>query len=1362
MGLFSLMSKIPITAMKQASSIFSTASAGSFLAASGFETFISAVWTFICKAFYFIGKWLLYVLDIIYAYVQELCGLNMSYESLEKMVSKESDFVFNLLFTATDTIVPIIKNLIGLAIALILFFAILAVIRTEFNSIRNGSPADLKSVARDTLRAFVLLIITPMLAIVGIVASNTILKTLYNATNPSGATSLSTQLFSASTVSASSYRIYAQNGYRIPITFDFSKDQEIIDYYTDHPLTQEFRDYVTSSDNIVYANYRMFENDSFTKFDLLNDTTGTDSVKERVTGYYKIYDRSSSAASSAGGVSQYKKLQAYKTEYYVMADVIDFCINTSNTVYFKTIQEVLDSVAAMNDETTFKNILSMYGIKLLDADLKEIKLLSAPSIHASTQVRSEKNSYLDLYRSREWQVIRYTSKYYDVSDNSEPSRKMDIEYNHVRGTTDEVQGAKYIIAVERSKEIGGVTYPYFYPLTQGFSVGTTFGFDSEYIQRGQIIAAKGIFYEAKYPTAIRQSKDGSEVQFYRQKIETIEVGDASAIAGGSITKEKVSGIKGFFKKLMAPFNPKVNLNADENAITTAYAPKETKVNILSSGMLSISYMFSDNVSNGIGAAVSWIANVVQSVKGAEGVEQLGLYGLNLANLFYPTKINVLVLIAGAVLMVKITFTAIFGLINRAYELFLTIIIYPTACATIPFDDNGYKEWTKTYTQRLFSTYGLILGLNFVILLFPIIGKIEFFTAGDIALSKPIMRFKNLFSLGGIIPITVEFIKDFLNLMVVILFELVAFTLIETVPETINQITGSSDVKGIDPIGAISKVIKTGVAIVKMFTGAGTALGIKDFILALVPSKNNKARQKIKNKIKERKDKIKEGFKKSLPGSELVRAAKDKKFMNDKKKEQKDAFKNLKESMNSGSPDAKAVQNNFDKLLKSQEAYSNAIKDPRGGRQAERDQKREDGKMGKDLHRDDGEGGEGDINTEDMTDEEIKEEAEKTEKAIKHIEKKVKETKNMDKKSRKKDASEILSPQEYELLQKHKARLEQLKEEQKTRKNDNKDSKKARREVKRLQKKEQKNGALDAEDQKKLEEAEKATLEHASKQQTRENKKNERDEKSKQRAQQAKHDAKVQKKADKMKGAFIEGSRGSKGKQKKYLKQMQNAIDNSYEDLTADGFTQEQIDQMLNQIASGTNINSLALNDKQKKTMQNLVDNTKNQQQMLSIMEESDRGEAQRQANLQRYKDHGKNKSKRVRKKWAKQIAGRADTSEEEKQIQERLDEITNKEGVNSHNIKEYQKLKQRQIEIETQKRVDENRNAEVVNRAPKAGKKQAKQDSKINKLKQKWRQEAADFHNTFDYNDIEAYVNEKLSDYLFKKNKKANKKNKRK
>ena len=119
MGLINLFSTVPNYAMKISSSIFSSGSAINYMSAAvGSDSMVSVIFTFLAKAFYFVAKWMLYLLDIIFSYVQQLCGLNMSFESLDKMVSKESDFVFNLLLTAKSAT----QLMIAVAIQSTLYF----------------------------------------------------------------------------------------------------------------------------------------------------------------------------------------------------------------------------------------------------------------------------------------------------------------------------------------------------------------------------------------------------------------------------------------------------------------------------------------------------------------------------------------------------------------------------------------------------------------------------------------------------------------------------------------------------------------------------------------------------------------------------------------------------------------------------------------------------------------------------------------------------------------------------------------------------------------------------------------------------------------------------------------------------------------------------------------------------------------------------------------------------------------------------------------------------------------------------------------------------------------------------------------
>ena len=1290
MNLVNSITKIPTFMMKIASSIFSSGS-NFICGASGFTNFIDVVFNLLSKLFYFVSKWMLFILDILFSFIRQLCGLEMKYDSLETMVSKESDFVFNLLFTATDTITPIIRNLIGLVISLILFFAILAVIKTTFESLKNKSPADVKGVFAKMIRAFVLLIITPMLAIIGIVAANSILKALYNATNTTNSNSLSTQLFSASATSASAYRIYALNGLKIPITFDFTKQMEVIEYYKDHPLTDEYRNYVGSLDDIVFTNYKEFNEGSFTEFARLNDTySPTGSAAERAAAYYTYYDRHADAfsvGSEKTTVNSYKKILAYRPEYYVMADVVDYCIESGEKAYFRTVQEMLDSIAEIEDNILFNTVVSMFDITFHDKDLKEYKLNGTRNPADQTTCESDNDTWLEVFKKDAWRVIRFESTYYDVDDSSKPTRKMDIQYNHVRGATDELEGAKYIMCVGKDATVWVdgeyVKKSYYYPLTIGYTAGSGF-FESEFIQMNQMVAAKGIFSQSTYPTAIRQTEDGAEVQFYRHNLITVTVGNPESIATGEMKSEEKSGLAKFFEKLAALFNPKINLSLDKDQIVTAYSYEEIIVNNLASGTLSLSYMFEDSFTSFLGGTglLNGAGNVVRSATGAEGTEQIGLFGLKLENLFLPRKINLIILIMGSLIMVKMLFLAVFALINRGYELFLTILIYPTACATIPLDESGYQQWTRTYVGRLFATYGYVLGLNFIIMLLPVISELQVFTAGEIAISKPIARFRNLFSFGGVIPITYDFLADFLNLVCVILFEIVAFTLLETLPETISQIVGASNVRGINPIETFAKAYKLVSSVITTIAseGSGILKGLWDVFLAISPNKKKRddARARLKQKTKDK-------AKKFVPGSAIVDAAKDKKNLKEKKNAQKDAMANLKESMNGGKTikdektgqeramtqeeQAKDVEESFNKMIEAQSQYNAALKDPRGNREAEDEKKREAEKEGLD------ESSRGDDEDMEYDDEgnETGEAADVSHKSSRQLKKSKKRQESIVRRLEAKEKDGSLTSEEKRSLERQKKKLEKTNEAL----NGKKTYKNAKKKMKKLQKK-QGGGALTDGEQNELNmyTAEVQNYESGHSKADRKKIAGQRKAEAKERMRSRKLDEKEAERQKKVRQRFTTGSKLSQG-----VHMLANTAEQErmLKGLEESGLSREDIE-------SG-NVNEDALTFKQKQQLKRYRAATSNIQTAVdAVASNADvkaKYDARRQAQYDLYKHRNKAGSllgggDRLLKKKNANVAKH---QQELSNIELELDNIKNSGGVDASNIKRYQELQRRKAKL---------------------------------------------------------------------------------
>ena len=227
-------------------------------------------------------------------------------------------------------------------------------------------------------------------------------------------------------------------------------------------------------------------------------------------------------------------------------------------------------------------------------------------------------------------------------------------------------------------------------------------------------------------------------------------------------------------------------------MSTTYTNKTSEVFVLKDGKLHISYFFADSLTSSLSSK---------------------MYGMNLNCLFDPLSINYVILLIGTAMFLKIIFASIFQFIERGFKVFMLILIYPVACATLPIDDasgagnnNAYTKWSKSYTKLLFSTYGLILGINFVFIILPVIDELEFFTPENLVENKALGRLANAlfrpWTLLGIQsvpfdPINYSVITNFLNKLMRIMFQIAAFSLItqtgkgggETFADVINTVVG---------------------------------------------------------------------------------------------------------------------------------------------------------------------------------------------------------------------------------------------------------------------------------------------------------------------------------------------------------------------------------------------------------------------------------------------------------------------------------------------------------------------------------------------------------------------------------------------
>lgn len=146
--------------------------------------------------------------------------------------------------------------------------------------------------------------------------------------------------------------------------------------------------------------------------------------------------------------------------------------------------------------------------------------------------------------------------------------------------------------------------------------------------------------------------------------------------------------------------------------------------------------------------------------------------VKLQSFYSASKINYVVLLISSILIIKVLFTSLWGVIKRFYMITLYYLAMPVAASTMPIDDGArFGEVRKKIVGEVLSTYGVLIGLNvFFVLLAPIesISK-TIFTEEAIANSGSYFLKK--------LPISAKMLNEFIY----VLFLLVAFTLIGELP-----------------------------------------------------------------------------------------------------------------------------------------------------------------------------------------------------------------------------------------------------------------------------------------------------------------------------------------------------------------------------------------------------------------------------------------------------------------------------------------------------------------------------------------------------------------------------------------------------
>ena len=352
---FALFSKLM---MKLPSSI-SVGNNISLMSAFGLENLGNTILNFLFSLIYTVCKWVLYFLDIVFFYIKQLSGLDVDTSSLSSLSSSDSDMVFKMLASNDNMITQIIRQLITVALVVIIVLTIIALIKTQFDALKTNSPGDNGKIIKNTLKSLVWLLITPMIFLGGIMMSNILLKSLYNAINVTGSSSIGSSVFSLASTSGNVYRIYAQNGNRIPIYFEFSENEKILDQLDNQEtLTQKGIEYLTSEDNPTYQAHLMFEEGTYYKFDEI-DNNATETTPEGA--YFEYYDKPANQY-----YAQYERIRAYREEYFVMADFVDYAVKRSaviavNIDVFK--QNIVQRMHTGIEDQTAVDIIPENGIR---------------------------------------------------------------------------------------------------------------------------------------------------------------------------------------------------------------------------------------------------------------------------------------------------------------------------------------------------------------------------------------------------------------------------------------------------------------------------------------------------------------------------------------------------------------------------------------------------------------------------------------------------------------------------------------------------------------------------------------------------------------------------------------------------------------------------------------------------------------------------------------------------------------------------------------------------------------------------------------------------------------------------------------
>lgn len=682
---------------------------------SGISTFINNILTSIgnallsfgefllrclAKIAYFLAELALNIMDFMNIVIKNMAGQATNYSISGNSNLAENDILFQFLFN--ELTLKILKYVFVFSALLLIIFTIMAIIKNEWQNHITGKQNSIKKILRKTLLSIFTTLIVPFILIVGIVFSNVVLASAMNAiTGQNDSFSLGAQLFSASSYEANKYRIYAQDGKKIPIVFDYDGGFEnsvttTIPDITESSTTEQDKqiDEILNSGNFSAGQsaYQMFQTETFYSFDSISDGSS----------YYKIYD---------GGYLKTKQI-----EYYAMADFIDFAMLSGGEFYVVNAEKIFSQVIryiANNDmpnaeDESYKVICDVLSDFV--AYDKDDNILNSQAKAQEIDNDPTKIDHVDF------SVYYNASRADALSTTGFDGEK--CSYASVAGSTDEVTGAKYLfcqkqaigdsgdyiyVPVRLGDQVNGITF------TSNFLASAPKSEDGKETTRNEsMFIARGIFSSSGYPTAIRE--EGSTIVFYRQdpvspsKLSYSEIFNYSDSKDGegSGTNALANMVEFFTGVDVSGLMPDVRINLN---FLRAFTKNEYSATSLQSGKFTLNYSF-------VGSNIS------------------------LQNVYDELSINYVVLIFAVASLFRSLLYIIWGLIQRLYEITLLWITMPGWIAKFPLesgdsiggDKTAFNAWKTSMIERVLSLYSIYLSLAIVLMLVPVVFSFDFMSA----------------------------------------------------------------------------------------------------------------------------------------------------------------------------------------------------------------------------------------------------------------------------------------------------------------------------------------------------------------------------------------------------------------------------------------------------------------------------------------------------------------------------------------------------------------------------------------------------------------------------------------------------------